>query len=240
MINSSSDEDEVACKKTLQDGSGSAGSQEGTGRVSPCTLLAIQRALTEDSNVSENLRKEIQTPKRTYVIVSSSDDDDDDGDEAESTVIKRSIMCEAQEGGGVSPQTLLAIQRALGEKESFPGIKQVEHVAFFSSSEGEEMEEVVKVRNKELKAAALSQKEECDKDALKTALSPSYLQSDADNLPQDHKSRFKTSVLETGSLSIKSSEEKEERNGQVIVKSEEEDSSSEGMLDCLHANVFLL
>ncbi|XP_058236320.1 DNA excision repair protein ERCC-5 isoform X1 [Hemibagrus wyckioides] len=220
MMDSSSDEEEMVSKKTLQDGSGTAGSQEGTGGASPRTLQAIQRALMEDSNVSE----QIQTPKQKYVIVSSSDDDDDD--EAESTMMNRSTMCEAREGGGVSPQTLLAIQRALGEKESFPGIKQVEHGGLLSSSEGEEMKEVFGVRSKEFKAAALTQEQECEKDALKTGVSPSDLHLDKDTLPQDREPSSETSFREKESLSIKLSE-KQERNGQVIVKSEEEDSSSE-------------
>lgn len=229
MMDSSSDEEEMASKKTLQDGSGTASSQERTGGASPRTLQAIQRALMEDSNVSE----QIQSPKQKYVIVSSSDDDDDD-DEAESTMMKRSTMCEAREGGGVSPQTLLAIQRALGEKESFPGIKQVEHGGLLSSSEGEEMEEVVGLRSKEFKAAALTQEQECEKDALKTGVSPSDLHSDKDTLLQDREPSAETRFREKESLSDKLSDEKEERNGQVIVKSEDEDSSSEGMYDCLH------
>ncbi|KAK3530169.1 hypothetical protein QTP86_017736, partial [Hemibagrus guttatus] len=223
MMDSSSDEEQMVSKKTLQDGNGTTGSQEGTGGASPRTLQAIQRSLMEDRNVSE----QIQTPKRKYVIVSSSDDedDDDDEDEAESTVMKRSTICEAREGGGVSPQTLLAIQRALGEKDPFPGIKQVEHGGLLSSSEEEEMEEVFGVRSKEFKAAALTQEEKCEKDALKTAVSPSDLQLDKDVLPQDREPSSENSFQEKGRLSITLSEE---RNEQVIVKSEEEDSSSEG------------
>lgn len=222
MMDSSSDEEELASKKTLQDGSGTAGSQEGTGGASPRTLQAIQKALMEDSNVSE----QIQTPKQKYVIVSSSDDDDD---EAESTMMKRSTMCEAREGGGVSPQTFLKLSEWLVEKESFPGIKQVEHEGLLSSSEGEEMEEVIGVRSKEFKAAALTQEQECEKDALKTGVSPSDLHSAKDTLPQDREPSAETRFREKESLSDKLSDEKEERNGQVIVKSEDEDSSSEGM-----------
>lgn len=225
MMDSSSDEDELASMKTIQDGSRTASSQEGTGSVSPRTLQAIQRALVEDNNVSEDLCKEVQTPQRKCIIVSSSDDDDD---QIESTVMERRVLEEAREGGGVSPQTLLALQRALGEKETFSGIKQVGHVGFLSSSEGEEMEEVVGVRSKEFKAATLGKEEEHEKGARETAFTPSDLQSGEDRLPQDHEPscNSENNFLQKGSLSINLTEE---RN----VKSEEEDSSSEGMCDFL-------
>ncbi|MCJ8747814.1 hypothetical protein PDJAM_G00157870 [Pangasius djambal] len=231
MVDSSSDEDELASKKTIQDGSGTASSQEGNGGVSPRTLQAIQRAMMEDNNVSEDHCKEVQTQQQKYVIVSSSDDDDDDDDDdqTESTVMERNILCEAREGGGVSPRTLQAIQRALGDKESFTGMKPGEHAGFLSSSEGEEMEEVVGVRSKEFKAATLTMEEERKKGALKTASSPSDLQSDEDTLPQEHEPSYNSekNFLQKGSLSSNITEEKEERNGQIVVKREEEDSSSE-------------
>lgn len=212
MMDSSSDEDDMASKKTVQDGSGTAGSQEENGGVSPRTLQAIQRALMEDNNVSEDLCKEVQTNQKKYVIVSSSDDDDDHHhqDQAACTMMDRSILSEAREGGGVSPQTLLAIQRALGEKEPFTGSKQVEHVGVVSSSEGEEMEEVVGARSKEFKAAAHAEEEECKEGAPETICDP------------------ESSFQQKGTMSINLTEEKE-RIEQITVKSKEEDSSSEGM-----------
>lgn len=233
MMDSSSDEDELASKKMIRDGCGKVSSRDGNGGVSPRTLQAIQRALMEDNNVSEDLCRAVQSQQKKYVIVSSSDDDDD---QTESTVVERSILGEAREAGGVSPQTLLGLQRALGEKESFTGIKQVEHVGFLSSSEGEEMEEAVGVRSKEFKAATHTKEEEHAKGALKTAFSPSPLQPDQDNLPQDHESscNSENNFLQKGSLNVNLTEETEGRNGPMIVKSEEEDSSSEGMADlCL-------
>lgn len=226
MMHSSSDEDEVSSKKTLQGGRETAGSsREGTGRVSPRTMQAIQRALMEDSNISEDLCKKVPTPQKKYVIVSSSDDDDD---EAEGTVMKRSVGCEEQEGGGVSPRTLLAIQKALGNKYSFPGIKQVERGGLLSSSEEEEMEEVVGVRGREFKAAALNQEERHEQSALK-AFPRSELQSDEGTSPRNHEPGSETSFPQEGGLSMNLSEEKEDRNREVMVRSDEEDSSSEGM-----------
>lgn len=230
MMDSSSDEDELASKKTVRDGSGTARPQEGNGGVSPRTLQAIQKALMEDNNVSEELGKEVQTKQKKYVIVSSSDDDD--ADKAESRGMERIIWDEAQGGGGVSPQTLLAIQRALGEKESLPEIKHSEHVGFASSSEGDEMEEVIGVKSKEFRAATRTEEEEGKKGALRTAYSPSDLQSDEDTLPQDREPGWgsENRFLQKGSLSINLTEEKEKRNAPIVVKSdEEEDSSSEGM-----------
>ncbi|XP_053532353.1 DNA excision repair protein ERCC-5 [Ictalurus punctatus] len=230
MMDSSSDEDELASKKMIRDGCGKVSSRDGNGGVSPRTLQAIQRALMEDNNVSEDLCRAVQSQQKKYVIVSSSDDDDD---QTESTVVERSILGEAREAGGVSPQTLLGLQRALGEKESFTGIKQVEHVGFLSSSEGEEMEEAVGVRSKEFKAATHTKEEEHAKGALKTAFSPSPLQPDQDNLPQDHESscNSENNFLQKGSLNVNLTEETEGRNGPMIVKSEEEDSSSEGFVE---------
>lgn len=226
MMDSSADEDELTSKKTLQD--------EGNGGVSPRTLQAIQSALTEDSNVSEDLCREVSLipHQKKYVIISSSDDDDDNGkDQAESTAMERSVLDEAQEGGGVSPRTLLAIQRALGEKEPFTAIKKVEQVGLLSSSEEEEMEEVVGVKSKGFKAATLPKKMESEKAALETALSVSDLQTEEKTLPQGDEKGSGSRFLQEGSLRIdltEEEEEKEEQNGRVEVKSEEDDSSSEG------------
>ncbi|KAM9454231.1 DNA excision repair protein ERCC-5 homolog [Clarias gariepinus] len=229
MMDSSADEDELTSKKTLQD--------EGNGGVSPRTLQAIQSALTEDSNVPEDLCREVSLipHQKKYVVISSSDDDDDNAkDQAESTAMERSVLDEAQEGGGVSPRTLLAIQRALGEKEPFTAIKKVEQVGLLSSSEEEEMEKVVGVKSKEFKAATLPKKMESEKAALETALSVSDLQTEEKTLPQGDEKGSESRFLQEGSLRIdltEEEEEKEEQNGRVEVKSEEDDSSSEGFVE---------
>ncbi|KAI5629572.1 DNA repair protein complementing XP-G cells, partial [Silurus asotus] len=222
MMDSSSDEDKSASKNKIQDGSVKTSSQEDNGGVSPRTLQAIQRALTEDNNVSEYFGKEVQTQPQKVVIVSSSDEDED---QPESTVMQKSVLNEAQEGGGLSPQTLLAIQRALGEKETLTEMEQVDRVGVLSSSEGEEMDEVVGVRSKKFRSA--TNEEVLEKNALKTASAPSDLQSNEKVLPEEHGPSSANNFCQKESLSISLIEEKEERNTQIIVKSEEEDSSSE-------------
>lgn len=228
MMDSSSDEDELASKKSTQDGNGTATSQEGNGGVSPRTLHAIQKALMEDNNESEDLCEEVQAKQKKCVIISSSDDDNDDDDPVGNTVNDRSIQGEAREGGGVSPQTLLAIQRALGEKKLFTG-RQMKHVDLVSSSDGEEMEEVVGVRSKEFKTAAHAEEEEHNQGAVQAAFSTSDLQSDEDSVSQDHKPSGESehNFLQKGSLSINLITK--ERDEQIVIKSDEEDSSSEGI-----------
>lgn len=224
MMDSSSDDEHSTSKRTVQSDSRTASSREENGDVSPRTLQAIQRALMEDSSVTE----EVQPQQQKYVIVSSSDDDEDDDDQAG---VERSVLCKAPEGGGVSPQTLLSIQRALGEKGSFTGIKRVEHTGFLSSSEGEEVEEVVGVRSEEHDASVLKSKQS----APKTASSCAELLSDEGTLPQGQEASCNSEnhFLQKGSVSINlTEEEKEERNEQITVKSEEEeekDSNSEGI-----------
>ncbi|KAF5902608.1 DNA repair protein complementing XP-G cell, partial [Clarias magur] len=225
MMDSSSDEDELTSKKTLQD--------EGNGGVSPRTLQAIQSALTEDSNVPEDLCREVSliSHQKKYVIISSSDDDDNGGDGKESTAMERSVSDKAQEGGGVSPRTLLAIQRALGEKEPFTAIRKAEQVGLLSSSEEEEMDKVVGVKSKEFKSAALPKEVvESKKAGVETAFSVSDLQPEEKTTPQGHETSSESRFLQEGSLNIdltEEKEEKEEQNGHVEVKSEEDNSSSE-------------
>lgn len=235
-MDSSSDDEHSTSKGTVQGESRTASSREGNGDVSPRTLQAIQRALMEDSSVTE----EVQPQQQKYVIFSSSDDDDDD-----QAGLERSVWCEAPEGGGVSPQTLLSIQRALGEKESFTGIKRVEHTGFLSSSEGEEVEEVVGVRSEEHDASVFKSKQS----APKTASSCAELPSDEGTSPQDQEASCNSENHFPQKVSVSidlTEEEEEERNEQITVKSEEEeeegekDSDSEGIWHICYCTILFL
>lgn len=95
----------------------SSSEEEGSenGRVSPRTLQAIQSAMTDPADAHK---------RRTYVITSSSED------EEEAVVPDRSDMTEVTTGGGVSPRTLMAIQKALGDEA-------VEQTDLRSGSDGE-------------------------------------------------------------------------------------------------------
>ncbi|KAL6481444.1 hypothetical protein MHYP_G00095240 [Metynnis hypsauchen] len=243
MMDTSSDEDEGVSKKTVQ-GSRMTSSQDDNGAVSPRTLEAIQRAMMED----DTAYKKDQTPQRKYVIITSSEDED--GEES-----KMSTLPEAQEehGGGVSPQTLLAIQRSLGES----GTKQKEQQDHSTSSEGEEMEKVVGMRSKAFRSAVLTEGEECRQDKKKSSVAdarstvfPFSDESGEEIKPKSHhhaslqgqeetleESDLPEKVfpqkgsLETGtdqaSSNFHTEKQRQERKGQITVKSEEEDSSSE-------------
>ncbi|XP_036413023.1 DNA repair protein complementing XP-G cells homolog [Colossoma macropomum] len=243
MMDTSSDEDEGVSKKSVQ-GIRMTSSQDENGGVSPRTLEAIQRAMMEDDTAS----KKDQTPQRKYVIITSSEDED--GEES-----KISVLSEAQEehGGGVSPQTLLAIQRSLGES----GTNHMEQQDHSTSSEGEEMEKVVGMRSKAFRSAVLTEGEECRQDEKKSSLAdarrtvfPSSDESDEEIKPKTHhhaslhgqeeileesdlpeKVFLQKGSLETGTDQVPSDfhieKQREERKGQITVKSEEEDSSSE-------------
>ncbi|KAL7852741.1 hypothetical protein SRHO_G00185260 [Serrasalmus rhombeus] len=241
MMDTSSDEDEGVSKKTVQ-GSRTTSSQDDNGGVSPRTLEAIQRAMMEDDTAYK------KAPQPKYVIITSSEDED--GEES-----KMSVLPEAQEehGGGVSPQTLLAIQRSLGES----GTKHKEQQDHSTSSEGEEMEKVVGMRSKAFRSAVLTEGEECRQDEKKSSVAdarstvfPFSDESDEEIKPKSHhhaslqgqeetleESDLPEKVfpqkgsLETGtdqaSSDFHTERQKQERKGQITVKSEEEDSSAE-------------
>ncbi|XP_017557369.1 DNA repair protein complementing XP-G cells [Pygocentrus nattereri] len=239
MMDTSSDEDEGVSKKTVQ-GSRTTSSQDDNGGVSPRTLEAIQRAMMEDDTAYK------KAPQPKYVIITSSEDED--GEES-----KMSVLPEAQEehGGGVSPQTLLAIQRSLGES----GTKHKEQQDHSTSSEGEEMEKVVGMRSKAFRSAVLTEGEECRPDEKKSSVAdarstvfPFSDDSDEEIKPKSHhhaslqgqeetleESDLPEKVfpqkgsLETGTdqADVHTERQRQERKGQITVKSEEEDSSSE-------------
>ncbi|XP_076839487.1 DNA excision repair protein ERCC-5 [Brachyhypopomus gauderio] len=156
MMDTSSDDDELVPKKTVQNVSRISSSQDDEA-LSPRTLQAIQSAMMDNNPLPEDPHKDDQVRQRKYVIISSSDEDDADREEC--AVIERRGLVEAREegGGGVSPRTLLAIQRALGETDPPLATKLVEQTDLLSSSEGEEMEEVVGTRSKAFRSAASSE-----------------------------------------------------------------------------------
>ncbi|KAK1802951.1 hypothetical protein P4O66_021481, partial [Electrophorus voltai] len=169
MMDTSSDDDELVPKKSVQNASKRLSSQDDNGGVSPRTLQAMQNAMMDDNPVTEDLCKDDPVHQRKYVIISSSDGDNDQEDRA---VMDRSKSAEAQEGGGgVSPRTLLAIQRAMGESE--PPLASSNHgdqMDLLSSSEGEEMEEVVGTRSKVFRSAVSSERSEHGEDERSSRL----------------------------------------------------------------------
>uniref|UniRef100_A0A8B9HTK3 Excision repair cross-complementation group 5 n=1 Tax=Astyanax mexicanus TaxID=7994 RepID=A0A8B9HTK3_ASTMX len=237
VILTSSDEDEGSSKKDVQRGR-TTGSKDENGGMSPRTLEAIQKAMSEEAQ-----DKTQQEKQRKYVILTSSDEDDDGEDH---TLNGSSKTQEAGRGGGVSPQTLLAIQRSLGE-DSSKLEEQLGHST--SSEEEEEMETVVGIRSKAFRSAVCGTKEKSgglEEDARKSEPLSSDAskeklklgsQLDTTHIPhhtslQDQEEKHHEEIKKFNADNmpsgvIISSEKKVEGNGQHVVKSEEENSSSE-------------
>ncbi|XP_066518116.1 DNA excision repair protein ERCC-5 [Hoplias malabaricus] len=151
MMDTSSDEDEGVSNKTVQE-SRATSSQVENGSVSPRTLEAIQRAMMEGDSES----KGNQTEMKKYVIITSSEDDE----EGEEGTVHSLAETHEEGGGGVSPQTLLAIKMSLGEYDG----KHTEEQSHLSSSEEEEIEKVVGMRSKAFRSALLTEekgKQQC-------------------------------------------------------------------------------
>ncbi|KAI4894631.1 hypothetical protein NFI96_011391, partial [Prochilodus magdalenae] len=240
MMDTSSDEDEGVSRKAVQR-SRATSSQDENGSVSPRTLEAIQRAMMEDDTSSTK----DQTQQRKYVVITSSEDED--GEE----ISEISILPKTQEesGGGVSPQTLLAIQKSLGESVS----KHVEQQDHSTSSEGEEMEKVVGIRSRAFRSAVITEGEEHRQDEKKSipddARRTVFLDESDEEMKHDpqlvtphvhHHTSFPSQEeickesdlpenLETStdqtSLDVHKEKQEEERKEQITAKSEEEEDS---------------
>ncbi|XP_030634852.1 DNA repair protein complementing XP-G cells homolog [Chanos chanos] len=242
---SSSDEEVASIKRRVKVGDRAKDfHDEGGGDVSPRTLQAIQSALMEDDVVPKEVhQKDRVKPQKNLVVISSSDEEDSREERLDKEVKKE----EEEADGGLSPQTLLAIQNALTKGEGLLKDRfqpQEEQVDLRSSSEKERMEEFVGARSKASSSAIPS---DDATQILGSAPDTGYPSSDQESDKElEPVLRSKPPLVDSSSLrkglemtrvslnpvtdgqKISTGEQTEEKNGQIVIKSEEsEESSSE-------------